>query len=668
KLQEWLQYPPDMAEKQHETQKLHHEGTGRWFLDSVEFDHWKISENSTSLWIKGQSGTGKTVLSSTIIRELFNDKQRPMHGTAVSYFYFDFRDKKKQGVEMMLRSIILQLSAQSPHPYTALNDLYQISKGQAQPTYHNLVDVLGRILSQLGCTYVVLDALDECTEPHILVQLVSRLRAWTKRPLHVLLTSQPCEIFTKTFDNMPYVALEFDTTHHDINLFVVDELRSNPNLEHLSLKYAEDVATKVVEKSDGMFRLAACLLDVLSRQKLDPDINSILANLPEDLFGIYGRFLDPINCRDFHSVARVLRWLMFSAEAVTLRQLRDALTFDFSNPQQYIFDSTRRGDHVLWVCKWLQGLVTVGGKLPPMGDLAGISISWSSVVTLAHSSVADYILSDEFRKKSQHDLREGPAHTFLAQTCVGYLLYFSHHPLGKGTLPRYPLSWYAARHWDYHLLRCDDRHLLLPSTTCLLEDGSSQYVVLDNLRGPWSLRPSRSPLFMCIEIGYTDGVQGLIDNGADINARDGGSPTALEFASANSNVAVVRLLLENGANYGSALTVALRKGHQHILQLLLENSTNDKATGGQYGSALIIASEQGDRDVLQLLLENGADINSPRGKHGNPLTTALVKGHRDIVQLLLENGADVNTATKDYGSALWQAASERGHVKIQFLL
>lgn len=48
----WLEFPPDMKGKQHETQKLHHEGTGGWFLDGPEFKEWK--DNPGFLWIKGQ--------------------------------------------------------------------------------------------------------------------------------------------------------------------------------------------------------------------------------------------------------------------------------------------------------------------------------------------------------------------------------------------------------------------------------------------------------------------------------------------------------------------------------------------------------------------------------------------------------------------------------------
>ncbi|KAJ7812949.1 hypothetical protein B0H14DRAFT_3150185 [Mycena olivaceomarginata] len=376
KLNKWLEYPPSMGEKQHETQKVHHEGTGSWFLDGPQFTEWK--DNSGVLWIQGKSGTGKSVLSSTAIRKLFNDK--PLSGTAVAYFYFDFRDNKRQLVEIMLRTIILQLSAQSLHPYAVLHQQYESSKGQTLPTYPHLLEVLDKLLSEFGRTYIVPDALDECTEDDILVQFISRLRQWTTTPLHLLVTSQPRQFYTNALASVTKVTLELESTERDIKLFVSHELRSQRYLEHVSQR-AEEITPKVVKKSNGMFRLAACLLQELSRSKLNPDLNTILANLPGNLFGIYRRFLKPIDQADFVYVARVLRWLVFSGRPVSLAELEEALAFNFSNPVQFVYDPSRRGSYATAVCRLLEGLVTVSR----VNSLhSGI---WSKVVTLAHASV-----------------------------------------------------------------------------------------------------------------------------------------------------------------------------------------------------------------------------------------------------------------------------------------
>ncbi|KAF7352501.1 Ankyrin-3 [Mycena venus] len=249
KLWKWLEFPPRMAGMQHETQKLHHKGTGKWFLDGSEFNAWK--DKPGFLWIEGQSGTGKTVLSSIVIQKLVDDPQRFIQGTGVAFFYFDFRDQLKQRVEIMLRSIILQLSAQSPHPYAALDLQYEISKGQTLPTYQDLVDVLETLLSEIGRTYIILDALDEYKDIVLLIQFISRLRSWTKSDPHVPLTSQPREIFATAFEDIPQETLGFTTTQSDIHLFVSSELSRNPGLEQFS-QQVENVATKVVEKSSGM--------------------------------------------------------------------------------------------------------------------------------------------------------------------------------------------------------------------------------------------------------------------------------------------------------------------------------------------------------------------------------------------------------------------------------
>ncbi|KAF8197164.1 hypothetical protein K438DRAFT_729475 [Mycena galopus ATCC 62051] len=59
-LEKWLEFPPDTRGRQYELQSLHHEATGRWLLRDARFVGWK--DKPGCLWIKGISGTGKSVL------------------------------------------------------------------------------------------------------------------------------------------------------------------------------------------------------------------------------------------------------------------------------------------------------------------------------------------------------------------------------------------------------------------------------------------------------------------------------------------------------------------------------------------------------------------------------------------------------------------------------
>ncbi|KAJ7210765.1 hypothetical protein GGX14DRAFT_624891 [Mycena pura] len=305
KLHKWLQFPPDMKEKQYATQKLHQEGTGHWLLDSDQFIEWQ--DKPGSLWIRGQSGTGKSVL----------------------------RDEKSQFVESALRCILLQLSAQSLYPYRALDQLYLLSKGQAPPTYRDLLNVLEELLLELGRTYIILDALDEAEDIDLplLVKFISWLRGWSKSPLHLLFTSQSREIFTGGFEGVTCIVLELDTMQKDIKLFVVSELQTKHNLKR--------------------FRLAACLLVELSRCKLPSKLEKTLTSLPGDLYGIYDRFLQQISPENFVYVERLLLWLVFAAEPVTLDELEHALASEFSDMHAYTYDPDLHGNaagNIHWQC------------------------------------------------------------------------------------------------------------------------------------------------------------------------------------------------------------------------------------------------------------------------------------------------------------------------------
>ncbi|KAJ6505850.1 ankyrin repeat-containing domain protein [Mycena vitilis] len=678
-LREWFQ-AINMKEKQHTTYALRHDDTGKWVLEDIRFAKWK--EEPGCLWIRGNSGTGKSVLSSIAIdhlvhyqpRQIANMQAAPTLG--IAYFYFDFRDEKKQLVINMLRSIIVQLSEQSPEPYSVLDEQFKSCRGGSIfPPYDDLLVMLNTILGQFTGTYIVLDALDECSEHDDLVQFISTLRGWGK-PVHLLVASQPRAIFVESaaFDKVSVVLLEPATTHADIFQFVNSKLKLDSKLKHVS-KYAEDLTPKVVEKSNGMFRLAACLLqELLTRtSRINPKLNrilNILNELPNDLFGIYTRFLQPINEDDVVYAAALLRWLAFSAEPVTLCQLDEALAINFSEPDQWVFEPQNRGN-VEDVCRLLEGLVTVGSV--SKFDL----VDQERPVTLAHSSVNDYIISEQFSTKYKHDLTEAPSHTFLTHSCVAYLLHFKHNPLNSDTLPQYLLARYAAKFWSYHLLRCHDQGVLQHSIMHLLENGSQQYTALNcvyNIDRPWGApewnQDAPWPLYLCSLIGYTEGVVVVLKHGTDVNATGGIYGSALQAAAWHSRADIVRVLLDHGAdvnatggNCGSALQGAAANGNVDIVHVLLDHGADVNATGGYYGSALQAAASSGRTGIVRVLLDHGADVNATGGDYGSALQAASVKGHEEIVCVLLDHSADVNATGGEYGSAL-QAAAVWGNVDI----
>ena len=83
----------------------------------------------------------------------------------MAYYYFDFRDVKKQDCYGLLSSILSQLSAKSDSCYDVLSKFYSDnSRDIGKPEIGTLKNCLADILSLpgQGQVYIIVDALDEC--------------------------------------------------------------------------------------------------------------------------------------------------------------------------------------------------------------------------------------------------------------------------------------------------------------------------------------------------------------------------------------------------------------------------------------------------------------------------------------------------------------------------
>jgi hypothetical protein len=83
----------------------------------------------------------------------------------MAYYYFDFRDVKKQDCYGLLSSLLSQLSVKSDSCYNILSKLYLVNdRGMQKPDIGALKDCLAEMLSLpgQGQIYIIVDALDEC--------------------------------------------------------------------------------------------------------------------------------------------------------------------------------------------------------------------------------------------------------------------------------------------------------------------------------------------------------------------------------------------------------------------------------------------------------------------------------------------------------------------------
>ena len=209
-----------------------------------------------------------------------------------------------------------------------------------------------------------------------------------------------------------------------------------------------------------------------------------------------------------------------------------------------------------------------------------------------------------------------------------------------------------------------------------------------------------SPLAWSALHGQTEAARLLIENGADVNMKDGKRSTPLHSAAVFGRVGVAKLLLENGTDLqarnddgatpadslhldwrtttfiGSLVGVevgqeeiaTMKTGRNEIAKLFGVDDTFDEA-GTSQPQMLSGAVFTGDLTTVKQALADGAAPNAQDPQSGSTLlATAALMGHTKVVAQLLEHGADINGRSRDGGTAL-HAAAFLGRIEtVKFLL
>jgi hypothetical protein len=266
---------------------------------------------------------------------------------------------------------------------------------------------------------------------------------------------------------------------------------------------------------------------------------------------------------------------------MTIKEAAEVLAVDLNRGQCYdpdlkLFDPK----DVMILCS---SLITREKRMPDEGH----EMSWSDdeqyvevysdveyeesqdeIIRLAHLSVRDYLVSDriKFSKAYSFAIDSRPAHTFIAQTCLVYLL----HPafaLGycdyDGIAKRkkdWPLYRYAVHFWPFHIKASDE---LLDNVTwhLLKQFFRTKETANGGNFAAWAVAfipdtrladiKYTQPLFYAASFGITSLIRKLLESDPDIEIDAPGgrydSPP-LHAAAYRNHSAAVKLLLEAGAD------------------------------------------------------------------------------------------------------------------------
>jgi ankyrin repeat protein len=444
---------------------------------------------------------------------------------------------------------------------------------------------------------------------------------------------------------------------------------------------------------------------------LPQNVQHVLRELPKSLNETYERMLKGIGTANRRQAHRLLQCLTVATRPLRVEELAEILALDFDKDGVPALNTDWRWDDqqqcVLSTCSSLVVIVD------------GIDDNFSScrLVQFAHFSVKEFLTSDRLADLNadifHFHISLEPAHTIMAQACLGILLQSDNNGDDNHEVKdNSPLARYAAQYWVVHAqfenvslrVQVGMRQLFDPAKpyfvawrelhnidnkwTSFLE---SDYISVPlHTYGPdrlfiyprdyallWHDAPARRAAPLCLYYasfcGFSDLTKYLITKGPQhVNARVGLNESPLVAALRNRHIQVAKLLHQHGAvlhiigyQHRTLLHAASKDGLLDVAQWLLNVGADANAREKDHMTPLHLAAAQGHRELVQTLLRHGADVNAVAKGDRTPMHEASARGHLDIVRLLIQHGADVN---RDLQGLLLLAASSTSAETMQFFI
>ncbi|KAF7919569.1 hypothetical protein EAE99_008421 [Botrytis elliptica] len=449
KIIKWIApYDPSQRHQEIAT-KLRQPGTGQWFTKGDPFKSW-LNEKASKLWLYGirkhsfysldkltpvqksvlmlvLAGAGKTILISTIscIFDQLED------GDCLAFFYCDYKDTKTQDPLNILGSLVKQLVLADRRGFAELEACWvnccpDEDIGISNPiSAEHLCELLRNISRYFDNVHLVVDALDECGDGRLdIVRLLTELNATKDSNIKIILASRPePDIESHLVD---FTKLSIAAHRNDLELYVHSKiecrLRETQKIPW-NQELREEVAQRLVDEAQGMFRWVTCQLDRLYDIDTLRGVRRALHSLPPTLFETYERILDRINLSSDETkelVRRVLIWTVCAVEPLSLAQLLEAVSIDLSD-KHLDRDGIPNEQSILKRCSSL---------------VRKTEGPWGIRIELAHFSVKEFLLLEvQDDRYSMYRTSQDFRNTYMAKVCLTYLLFEDFQDVTPHTTP-----------------------------------------------------------------------------------------------------------------------------------------------------------------------------------------------------------------------------------------
>lgn len=660
--------PPPYAEDELRV-KPPAEGTALWIYEKAEYQSWEECKGSASLHIVGKMGSGKSVLTKSIVKELKRKQAETSQEMVAVLYYFCSCVNRTDNPSNILKGFISQLTLEHEHLYEKTaesNKLLQSRRSSDNSgwSFEALWHIFSRMIHFSGFTslHLVVDALDECESKSlddflVLLHKLSRDTLPTGTTIKLLFSSREYTHIIDCLDcNSEVLRLFIDpeSVSSDIRVAMQNDIKSIQKRLKLEDDEVGTLQESILSKSDGMFLWVSLAAKDIMDNAYDATfetLEELIENLPSGLKGLYEKnwlkLVDSLPDAKISLANKVLVWVLLASRPLTISELTIALAIE---PGQKDIPPSKKLLRNLsaFILNYLAPFIEIIPSSP--GDPSEVDGEYvqttipayksidTSKIRLVHQSAQEYLLQACNTPKSrlEIDLREG--HEAIARACLTYLCcgelqlgWIDEIPNDEGMfittnatrakvqkrLNQFPLLGYASINWAFHVQKCQ----YLPKKAEEKEKDDIFSQAIDFVEG--------------FSKGYACASQArqLLNDWEDNSHYS--PPPALHFFSGREMITVVRRLLRTPEKYI----------HTRDMELCTALHFPAQTDG--------FKEHPEERDeIVQTLLEAGVNPNEPNITGNTPLSDAACWPLPETVRVLLRWGVEVNTKNRDGKSPL----------------
>ncbi|KAH6855628.1 hypothetical protein B0I37DRAFT_411606 [Chaetomium sp. MPI-CAGE-AT-0009] len=377
---------------------------GVWLLKHMDFQIWADAQFSCGLWLYGDMGAGKTVLTSTVIEHLEQLYSGSSRG-ALAYFYCSAAESTRTDPLDILQEILRQLASTKPG-----SDIFRDWQQNKKPSALTRDAVLRLILQMINLnahrqTAIVIDALDEIdrdgTGLTSITDALHYLLEAADGVVKIFVSSRPESRIRDQLRPWTGIPVDPGSTRSDMETYI--DLEVDRLLRHKNrlVKLKPKIKETLKERAGGMFRYVQMSTEWICRGESPVEINQAIAELPSELSGIYRDLFERIRHRrklhqDYARLA--ISWILGMRLALRAEDLLQAIVSGIDDVDDVGILETNVDD-ILTAC---EGLVTYNKA--------------RDVLEFGHFSVLEFI------QQEKRDLyHQSQVHLRIGTTCVRVL-------------------------------------------------------------------------------------------------------------------------------------------------------------------------------------------------------------------------------------------------------